>query len=320
LAEAFGLGSVTMLVLLVRHAESSNNALMQRLREEGHATLKGEYERQKSSDPHLSELGESQARRCGEWIETYLQSMGFLPQGYRVELVSSPMERALRTAAALASALEGRVEVWTDVHETKGCWNGKETLPGRGASELLAAVGADIFWNSDTTPVAEAGWWTHSGRTKDKETEAQSCDRARVVAARLRSQALAADFPTVKVIVTHGNWMSLLLQALLFPAGDMQIPLIKHDNTAMTAIVLPGTGGGCPALVNLNRSEHLDAEPAITRTRQNIALTGFGPDGRRQRRAATEESPLSSTTTFCAAMAVVSTLLVFARLKRFKPT
>ena len=286
-----------------------------------------EYEKHKSSDPHLSELGDAQARRCGDWIRAYLRSMDFLPEeGCRVELVSSPMERALRTAEALTSALEGKVDVWTDVHETKGCWNGKVSLPGRGASELLAAMGGERFRNSEAAPVSEAGWWTDGdGRTKDKETEAQSCERARVVARRLRAQALAADAPTVKIIVTHGNWMSLLLQALLFPGGDinMAIGLVKHDNTAATAVVLPGSSGpdgGCPALVQLNRSEHLDAEPVLARTRQNITLTGFGTDGRRPAGWMTppeeeETAAAPSSGTLCGAMAVGSALFVLARSK-----
>lgn len=278
-----------MLLLLVRHAESENNALLERLRSENVNQNKdavlNSYDRAKSSDPSLSELGIAQAHRCGDWIQRYLQSMEFLPDSYRIELVSSPMERALRTAEVLAGQLSLQAEIWSDIHETKGCWNGGQTVasPGRGASEILAAVGTAHFCNSVVAPVPDSGWWTDelTGAARDKETPEESCERARCVAARLRVMALSADTPTVKILVTHGNWMSLLVQALISPQGSsLSLPAIKHDNTALTAIVLPGTPNSLCSLVQLNRSEHLDAEPAIRRTRQHTELSGYAA-GRR---------------------------------------
>ena len=71
-----------MLLLLVRHAESENNALLDRLRTEhgGHddgddEAMKEQYSLLKSTDPGLSELGTEQAMRCSEWIPSYLRSM-----------------------------------------------------------------------------------------------------------------------------------------------------------------------------------------------------------------------------------------------------
>jgi broad specificity phosphatase PhoE len=285
--------ALRMLLLLVRHAESENNALLDRLRTEhgGHddgddEAMKEQYSLLKSTDPGLSELGTEQAMRCSEWIPSYLRSMDFLPAGYRTELVSSPMERALRTAEALAVQQSTQVEIWSDVHETKGCWKGGQAAPssGRGASEILAAVGTEHFRNSAAAPVPGSGWWTDaaSGAAREKETDAESCERALRVAARLRAQALAVEEPTVKILVTHGNWMSLLVQALLLPQGTaLNVSAVRHDNTAVSAIVLPGAAESPCTLVQLNRSEHLDAEPAIRRTRQQIALSGFGEDGRR---------------------------------------
>eukprot|EP01052_Picozoa_sp_SAG31_P017452 SAG31_NODE_1194_length_9448_cov_9.896887_3_plen_294_part_00 len=107
--------SSKMLLLLVRHAQSENNALLDRLRAECSARggqeheFRERYAQAKSSDPGLSELGARQAARCAEWIQRYVRSMAFLPEGYRIELVSSPMERALRTAEALAKQLPTQV-------------------------------------------------------------------------------------------------------------------------------------------------------------------------------------------------------------------
>jgi broad specificity phosphatase PhoE len=280
-----------MLLLLVRHAQSENNALLDRLRSECGGSdrqdeLHERYAQAKSSDPGLSELGAEQAQRCGEWIGRYLRSMECLPDEYRTELVSSPMERALRTAEALAVQLSTQAEIWSDIHETKGCWRGGQVAasPGRGASEILASTGTEHFCNSAVAPVPDAGWWTDrvTGAAWEKETDEESCERARCVASRLRTMALSAEAPTVKIIVTHGNWMSLLVQALVLPEGTtLSIPAVKHDNTALTAIVLPGVPEerSC-SIVQLNRSEHLDAEPAVRRTTQHTVLSGYN-DGQR---------------------------------------
>eukprot|EP01052_Picozoa_sp_SAG31_P017451 SAG31_NODE_1194_length_9448_cov_9.896887_2_plen_138_part_00 len=76
--------------------------------------------------------------------------------------------------------------------------------------------------------------------------------------------------------------MSLLVQALILPDGSrLDVPAVKHDNTALTAIVLPGTIECSSSLVQLNRSEHLDAQPAICRTTQHITLSGY-TNGRRK--------------------------------------
>jgi hypothetical protein len=104
------------------------------------------------------------------------------------------------------------------------------------------------------------------------------------VATRLRREAERATVPTVLFIVTHGNFMSLLVQELLGLPAPFDEGLLRHDNTALTALNLAGTVAPLRRcqLVQLNRSEHLDDVPALMRTRQGISLTGFS-NGRRPR-------------------------------------
>jgi broad specificity phosphatase PhoE len=116
----------TMLVLLVRHAESANNVLAAQLQSGsgadaggGSSSWRGRYNALKAADPPLSELGRQQAQRLASWAPAYLRSMGFLPAGYATRLVSSPMERSLATAAPLGVGLGLECEVWGDTHETK---------------------------------------------------------------------------------------------------------------------------------------------------------------------------------------------------------
>ena len=231
------------LVLLVRHAESYNNELLERLRaEKPRAAADAEYDSTKKADPELSALGEQQAARCAEWLPRYLASMDFLAEERRVVLVTSPMNRTLCTTIPIARELGLRAEIWGDCHETKGCWSGgMPPQRGRNPAEILEAVGTAHFRNSEAAPVPESGWWSApDGAPKGRESHEDSCARAHRVAARLRHQALGVSQHTITILVTHGNWMSLLLQALLAP--DVTEPQLmpqrkfKHDNTAVSGL------------------------------------------------------------------------------------
>ena len=273
-----------MILLLVRHAESWNNAHLDNLRQIHGFDMDPElYNATKKADPELSKRGENQAARLAEHIQVYIDSLDFVKSpSPRIELIASPMKRALSTAKPIATQLRVRVEVWADVHETKGCW--KSTGPpnrGSNPQQILAEHGDRYFMMSNVAPVSDAGWWTDSdGVPRGKETMAESLERARLVASRLRRRALLCRDQTITIMVTHGNWMSLLLQALMFPHARHQVHNLKHDNTAVTAIVLPGGGGrdNCQ-LVFSNRSEHLDVAPKIVRTRQRITFYGFNDLG-----------------------------------------
>ena len=310
-----------MLVLLVRHAESLNNRLLETLRADmGLAAASVAYDAQKKNDPELSDLGERQTARLSSWLPRYLSSMDFMPDAALgdVLLVSSPMTRCLRTAVPIAEELELRCEVWSDTHESKGCWSDGVSSCGPDAAAIVREYGRSGVYISESVPLPAGGWWAAAdGTPRPKETAAESSARAWLVADRLRKMALQAPKLRVVILVTHGNWMSLLIGALLRPANLRHGQLLdarahKHDNTAMSAIVLPGTPDDCCSLVQLNRSEHLDESPQIRRTRQGIRVAGFDAAGRRpsgwQVPADGEAGTLSGCTVAAAVMAAAALL------------
>ena len=95
-------------VLLIRHAESANNALWARDRD---AFTTG-----RTHDPPLTELGFEQA----DVLARHLAE-----RGARIDrLVASPMLRAIQTARPVAAALGVPLEVWVEVHERGGIYVG----------------------------------------------------------------------------------------------------------------------------------------------------------------------------------------------------
>lgn len=278
-----------MHLIFVRHGESTNNVLLAGLRAEVADPAnfnKERYNAEKSNDPSLSALGKLQAARLGEWMPRYISSMEIATRVTRV--LCSPMERALGTASSIAESLDTSVEVWSDLHETKGCWSGGVGSRGSTGPEIVCRHGKR-FSMSAAAPVAETGWWSAAdGSPKARETEGQSYRRAQIVAARLHQMALDAREPTLTIVVTHGQWVSLLMQALLFPgsAQDAKTRRFGHDCTGVSSLVLPGllrSDGtiGSAQLQCANRSHHLDAAPQVRHTLPHFHLSGFNEHGKR---------------------------------------
>ena len=182
-------------LLLIRHAESANNASWT-----GDAAA---FFRLRSADPDLTERGREQATR----LAAHLEHVGDEPH----ELITSPLLRALQTTAPISSALQFPSRVWVDVHELGGVFTGD---PGEPASIRpqpglsRAAIEAEVP-GIDASSVPVDGWWngTHEG-------EAERLDRVARVADALRLKARA--FPDQRVmIVTHGGFASRLIAALV---------------------------------------------------------------------------------------------------------
>jgi broad specificity phosphatase PhoE len=278
-----------MHLIFVRHGESTNNVLLAGLRAEAADPAdynKARYDAEKSNDPALSALGKQQAQRLGAWMPRYISSMAIATRATRV--LCSPMERALGTADEIAASLDKDVEVWSDLHETKGCWSGGVGSRGSTGPEIVRRHGVR-FSMSAAAPVAEAGWWSApDGSPRARETGRESYGRAQIVAARLRQMALDAREPTLTIVVTHGQWVSLLMQALLFPGSalDAKTRRFGHDCTGISSLVLPGLQHadgaiGSAQLQCSNRSHHLDAAPQVRRTPAHFHLSGFNEHGKR---------------------------------------
>jgi 2,3-bisphosphoglycerate-dependent phosphoglycerate mutase len=206
---------------LVRHAQSQNNALPERLR---------------VADPGLTELGHEQAARLAERVRSLQLT----------RLITSPFRRALETTEHLRSATGLVPEVRVALHETGGCMEGVEPAtmvgqPGLSREQILAE-----FRDYQIEPSLDGdGWW----QCQPYET----VDRARLRAAQLLA-ATQAEFAHTRervAFVMHGDFQ------LLFLRRFHSIPLVLALNASVTHVHLTPDQ---TELIEFNSVAHLTDE------------------------------------------------------------
>ena len=174
-------------ILLIRHAQSANNALP---------------ESQRVPDPGLTELGQQQALGLAAGINRFPVS----------QLFCSPFRRSLETTRPISQTLKLIPTVHSDIYEQGGCYSGH--VPG----QLKAAAGMNRVELEQGYP----GWevcetigprgWNHG---RDYETHSQAQHRAQRVADRLTNRWLP-EFPgEMAALVIHADFKRILLIALL---------------------------------------------------------------------------------------------------------
>jgi len=223
-------------VLLIRHAESANNALWARDRD---AFTTG-----RTHDPPLTELGFEQA----DVLARHLAE-----RGARIDrLVASPMLRAIQTARPIAAALGLELEIWVEVHERGGIYVG-DPATGEGfvAHPGLSRGAIDELVPGASVPdaVDDEGWWRGGHETDDVFAV-----RAGDAFARLVDESGQAAEDDVIAVVTHGDFANALLGAAVgAPPGRV---FFNHVNTGLTRLRLRASGR--VSLGYVNRTPHLD--------------------------------------------------------------
>src|SRR5687768_15915859 len=99
-----------MRLYLIRHGQSSNNALYGKNPEY--------FENLRSHDPQLTETGQKQAALTAEYLSQASPDDAF----DFTHLYVSPMIRAMDTAKPIAEALGIQPEIWLDIHEIGGLY------------------------------------------------------------------------------------------------------------------------------------------------------------------------------------------------------
>jgi len=232
-----------MRVLLIRHGESENNRI--------HADTGSWAGR--SPDPELTALGRRQADKLAE-------SLAARPGGRPDVLLTSLMRRAVATAAPLARSLDLPVHGHPLLHEVGGIFDGADegphargtALPGSPASVLLE-ISPHLVLPSDAD---ETGW-----HRRPFEPPLGAWERACEVVDGLRAEF--GDSEQVVGLVTHAWFTQYLLHALLGWApgesGRLSAWLVIN-NTGHTYVELEPGADWPPALVWLNRHDHLDED------------------------------------------------------------
>eukprot|EP00747_Dinoflagellata_sp_TGD_P194705 gnl/TRDRNA2_/TRDRNA2_62429_c0_seq2.p1 gnl/TRDRNA2_/TRDRNA2_62429_c0~~gnl/TRDRNA2_/TRDRNA2_62429_c0_seq2.p1 ORF type:complete len:242 (+),score=38.93 gnl/TRDRNA2_/TRDRNA2_62429_c0_seq2:89-814(+) len=226
-------------VLLVRHGESYNNALLDL---PGMTPAKWQETRQ--ADPDLSELGDRQAKALG----SFLSREGAMPIG---SLYVSPVKRALQSIQPAAESLGLRAQVWTDCFEFGGIYHESGTSDrGLSREEMRRQFPfADV-----PDDVTDKGWYKLDG----KESTSQLLERVNGMAKRLQSMAQQAETERQKgalLLLSHHDTMDFLLQALIHGESQRKTRgAFLHENTAMSCLdIYPD---GRVQVVYLNRVDH----------------------------------------------------------------
>lgn len=172
-------------ILLVRHAQSANNALP---------------EQSRVCDPGLTPLGVRQAQLLAAQLTDY-----------RIRrLYCSPFLRSLETTRPIAESLGSPAIIRSDLFELGGCYSGylpgqERGEPGMGRSELARRY---PDWQLDDR-IAESGWW---GRPY--ETDREAAQRAKSVRIWLEQQVMT-DRDSLDILVIHADFKRLMLLELL---------------------------------------------------------------------------------------------------------
>jgi broad specificity phosphatase PhoE len=235
-----------MELYLIRHAQSSNNALAD--------------ERERVCDPLLTELGRRQAELLAAHLATgrdvhpvrpWLTPSSANGHGYGLtRLYTSPMRRCLQTTQPIAQALRLTPEVWLDIHEQGGVWLdhgpelGRVGYPGIDRCQMAAEFPDFIAPDQ----IDDSGWWRG-----DHEDAAEAEARAERVAETLRGWG---SLDEKIALISHGAFGGLLLQALL---GEPSEPVSYHlDNTSISLVRF--RRGNEISVRYLNRVDHLPPE------------------------------------------------------------
>jgi len=225
-------------VYLIRHAQSTNNALQD--------------QRDRVVDPDLTGLGYEQAALLAAWLPQ-ASELGGEPFGL-TRLLVSPMWRALLTAQPLAQVLGLPMQVMIDLHEVGGMFledkdSGAITGYGGLARSAMLAQFSNLHLPDSVT---EEGWWN-----PQMGLESYAHRVMRAVRAAHWLLKLAQDQPNeCLALVTHGAFMDLLIKAFLhqLPTPDSALFYVHH-NTAITRLDL--REGDVLRVHYLNRLDHL---------------------------------------------------------------
>mmetsp|Transcript_23237 Transcript_23237/g.38859 ORF Transcript_23237/g.38859 Transcript_23237/m.38859 type:complete len:270 (-) Transcript_23237:104-913(-) len=242
---------------LVRHGESINNVIMDRVYaipgiSSFEANLNFRLER--DPDPGLSELGHTQVEALHRHpaLETLFASKE------PILLYSSPLKRTIGTAAAIQKILpEGtHMHLKALLAEGGGLYKTcpkdytNTAMPGNTPADFEATY---PHLDLDLTEISQEGWWANKvGKEEDAGPESAFWVRAAEVARWLRALQLPEGVRNL-LVVGHGALFDHVLCELL--GLDRTSFQVSHVNTGVTHIEFDN---------GLTRIHTIDSPPATT--------------------------------------------------------
>lgn len=197
-----------MLLYLIRHAQSQNNARPVYCRVE---------------DPPLTAVGRLQTQYLAGWVLECEFDM----------LVTSPVLRAVQTTRAIHDCTGHHVHVWDNLFEEGGIFRGigplaNEGGPGLKRSQISAQAASSPELCTLDPSLKEAGWW---GRPRESADEAAR--RTSEVVKRLT--LCVSNQERRVVVVTHAAFKRRLLDSLLGKGGEL-LNVNRLSNAGVTKL------------------------------------------------------------------------------------
>ncbi len=253
-----------MELYIIRHAQSTNNAL--------------KNPRFRINDPALTALGHQQAELVAQHLADGVNlemTVGISDEdthvnrrrGYKLtRLYCSAMHRAMLTANHIGQATGLTPEIWLDIHEAGGIFDGYpdggifDGNPDRGnlvgqAGRSRAEILAEFPHFNLPPEITETGWWN-----KPHEDWAACLGRAIRVADELGRMARDANPAERVAMVSHGGFIDALLKALTNQVPGHQV-FHHHFNTAITRLDIEKDG--YLHVRYINRVPHLAGLPDL---------------------------------------------------------
>lgn len=210
-------------ILLIRHAQSANNAQPEHLR---------------VPDPGITSLGQAQVACLRKWMK-----------GYRPDQIfASGFTRALETANGLSEELGLLIHVRADLFEKGGCYSGYPPHVLKGEAGMGREEIAQKYPNTIVEPrISPQGWW--HGRSY--ETTEEAWERSRVVGDWLTAEPMLEGRRSALVI--HADFKKLLISTLLNRPEWIDVTEDPH-NTSVSILQFSNRW----KLVSYNSIGHLD--------------------------------------------------------------
>jgi 2,3-bisphosphoglycerate-dependent phosphoglycerate mutase len=211
-------------ILLIRHAQSANNALP-------------DYQR--VPDPALTPLGEQQAELLAKRLARHNVPIS--------ELICSPFKRSLDTTLPISRELKLNPTIRSDIYEVGGCYSGHEPGKKRGEPGMCCNLLSQHYpqWTVDPR-IGPEGW--NVGR--DFETEEQVVQRASDVSRWLSHQWQPLKPDTVAALIIHADFKRVLIEQLLqtnrwpgeeIPVWNTAVSWLEYDGDRWVMLVWNST-------------------------------------------------------------------------------
>jgi broad specificity phosphatase PhoE len=261
--------ALSLRLLLIRHAQSQNNAIASQVATKYSGSgksmqeMRAEFEMLRSFEPGLSETGALQADALAVALKVEFGAL----QNSSVPVYCSPMVRTILTSQPFVNALGWQGHIKEDLYEVGGSFQKADGVdvayPGRSGVEYQATYPSFVVSQS-LLDLGGNGWYTRPGRETRHEAQERALDITNWLWSKVEEHqstanaATATDKAVDLCCVLHGDLLGMLLKQLLKINDAAEVKFL-HFNTGCTYLDLKISDDGTKTvgLLFQNRVTHL---------------------------------------------------------------